>query len=512
MNKHYAIATGHSETTKAAQTILEAGGNAFDAIIAGLLAACVAEPVLASLGGGGFLLAQTKDKTELYDFFVQTPREKKENPDFYPIIADFGDTQQEFHIGMGAAAVPGCVKGIFTLHQKLGKMPFREIIQPAVLLARQGLEVNSYQSFLFDIVEKIYQESEEARKIFASQKEPQKLKRPGERLKMENFANFLEELSREGDKLFYEGEVAQKIAKLSAERGGHLSLEDLKNYQVKIRKPLEINFQNYSFLTNCPPSAGGIFISFALKLAEKTKWPKISGSPDYLKNLILILEATNLARKEKLNNRLGEEGITEEFLDPALLKLYWEKVQGNYFNFHGTTHLSIIDAEKNIASLTVTNGEGNGVIIPNTDIMLNNMLGEEDLNPSGFNKWPENTRVSSMAAPSILAGEKVIALGSAGSNRIKSAILQTALQLAIYHQDLAAAIAHPRIHWENGQLNVEKGFSAEAINFLKENFPQATFFQGKSLFFGGVNAVGFSVKQGYFAASDERRQGAALVK
>ena len=130
-----AAPAGHPVTAQAAATILEAGGNAFDAAVAALLASCVAEPVLASLGGGGFLLVlPAGGEPVVYDFFAQTPRRRRPEAelDFYPILADFGSAQQEFHIGLGSVATPGTVRGLFRIHRELCRLPLAEIATPAL--------------------------------------------------------------------------------------------------------------------------------------------------------------------------------------------------------------------------------------------------------------------------------------------------------------------------------------------------------------------------------------------
>ena len=129
------VAAGHEITVAAAETMLRNGGNAFDAILAAHLAACVAEPVLSSLGGGGFLLARPQaGEPVVYDFFVQTPRHKRCLPEleFRPIMANFGPTQQQFHIGQGTIATPGAVKGICRIHRELATLPLSEIAAPAI--------------------------------------------------------------------------------------------------------------------------------------------------------------------------------------------------------------------------------------------------------------------------------------------------------------------------------------------------------------------------------------------
>ena len=173
-----AIAAGNPETAAAAATVLENGGNAFDAALAALCAACITEPVLASLGGGGFLLARREGgEPVLYDFFAQTPRERRpgDDVDFFPIVADFGTAQQEFHIGMGSIATPGMVKGLFAVHRQLGSMPMARIVEPAVALARNGVPFHPLQAYIFEIVSPIYVSDPSCMKVFGSREKPGRL-------------------------------------------------------------------------------------------------------------------------------------------------------------------------------------------------------------------------------------------------------------------------------------------------------------------------------------------------
>jgi gamma-glutamyltranspeptidase/glutathione hydrolase len=169
-----AAATGHPLTTAAAEEVLREGGNAFDAIIAAHFTACVAEPVLASLGGGGYLLAEPAEgKSRVYDFFAQTPLNRPAGElDFYPISADFGPTSQEFHIGLGAVATPGSVKGMFAIHRDLGTMPMQRLVQPAVRAAREGVRINSLQAYIFDVVSPIYLATPGAKALYGSATHP----------------------------------------------------------------------------------------------------------------------------------------------------------------------------------------------------------------------------------------------------------------------------------------------------------------------------------------------------
>ncbi|MCB1863649.1 MAG: gamma-glutamyltransferase, partial [Gammaproteobacteria bacterium] len=179
------VAAGHEVTASAAAEVLKAGGNAFDAALAALFASCVAEPVLASLGGGGFLLAERCDARKLlYDFFAQTPFRKRspEETDFYPIIADFGTVQQEFHIGMGSIATPGVVKGLFAIHRELCSMPLQVIIQPACEAARSGVAVNNLQRYISKLVSPILQSTPDAMALHATRETPDRFAECGEKV------------------------------------------------------------------------------------------------------------------------------------------------------------------------------------------------------------------------------------------------------------------------------------------------------------------------------------------
>ncbi|MGL5193354.1 MAG: gamma-glutamyltransferase, partial [Chroococcales cyanobacterium] len=179
-----------------------------------------------------------------------------------------------------------------------------------------------------------------------------------------------------------------------------------------------------------------------------------------------------------------------------------------------TTHISIMDREGNAASVTSSNGEGSGYIIPGTGIMVNNMLGEADLNPNGFHQWPENRRLSSMMAPTMVLKENrpEVVLGSGGSNRIRTAILQVICNVVDFKMDLATAIESPRVHWENGVFHLEPGFETEEAEYLSNQMPKQTQevrkWAEKNMFFGGVNGVRMRVDGEIEAAGDPRRNGA----
>lgn len=510
------VAAGHEETAAAAELILREGGNAFDAVIAAFLTACVAEPVLASLGGGGFLLAHRPGQDpRLYDFFVQTPRRKRaeDDLDFFPILADFGTATQEFHIGMGSIAVPGAVRGMFAIHRDLGSMPLHEIAQPAIERARAGVRMNALQSYIFDIVGSIYRAGEESFATFRSPTDARQLIAEGELLHLPVLADFLDVLAHEDDRLFYEGEVAHRLVGDCAQHGGHLSADDMRHYQVMVREPLQIGYHDTRILTNPPPSCGGLLIAFALRLLENADiGAQGSGSYHHLAILAHAMEMTNKARIDADLHRLHHDPqITHMLTDPFVAAYRREVLERATFT-RGTTHFSILDRNGGVASMTVSNGEGCGYMIPGTGVMLNNMLGEEDLHPMGFHGWQCDQRITSMMSPTVLLdpAHGTVACGSGGSNRIRTAILQFLINTIDFGMPLEPAVTAPRIHFENDRLSLEPGFTDEVLAALQAHYPQQQQWDRLNLFFGGVHAVKESPdRHSLSGVGDPRRGGVA---
>lgn len=499
MTKYGGVASGHKDTSEAAMTILQNGGNAFDAALAAFCAACVCEPVLASLGGGGFLLAKPANATShIYDFFVQTPKQKNSSVEFKEIQADFGNTVQHFHIGMGSVATPGAIAGIFHIHNQLGHMPLKDIFQPAINLAKNGIEINPFQAYVFNVIKPILSHHPSSLHYYASKKDAKKLIQAGEKFYLDEFADFLDCLAKEGQDLFYRGEVAKSIIQMNQE-GGHLGLADLKDYHSIARQPLRVNRGPATLYTNPGPSSGGLLIAFALQLLKEDKNKR---DKSYFEKLINIMSATNQARQSIVEN--------QSWNSPVLLDEF-RKLVIQPWSTRGTTHISVIDKQQNLASLSLSNGEGCGLFVPHTGIMLNNMLGEEDLHPQGFNQWPCDTRMTSMLAPSLLTlGDRSIVIGSGGSNRLRTAILQVIINLIDFDMPLEAAISAPRIHFENQLLNIEPGFEEEILNHLLNAPFEVNCWQEQNLFFGGTHCV--QTDKGEISAfGDKRRSGVGLV-
>ena len=495
-----AVACGHVVTAAAAADVLRDGGNAFDAVVAAQCAACVAEPVLASLAGGGFLLAHAAGRDPVvYDFFVSTPRQKKpaETLEFYPIEAAFVGATQEFHIGLGALATPGAVRGLFDIHRDLGSLPIARLTQPAIDAARSGVETSALQSRIFEIVRPIFTATDEARRVYAGGGDVPPAE--GDILRQPDLADALAALTSEGPDLFYRGELGARLAELCRDHGGLLRRDDLEGYQLERRVPLQLDYRQARVFTNPPPSTGGPLIAFALHLlATRTR-----GHPTrWRQEVSRVLRLTNQARAAAADS---------DVLHPELLDRFRDQISGRPRSSRGTTHISVIDAAGNLAAMTLSNGEGCGHVLPGTGIMLNNMLGEQDLNPGGFHLWPAGVRLASMMAPTLVESRGArYALGSGGSNRIRSAILQVVDHLVTAGLPLDEAVGAPRMHVEGDRMSLEAGFGAEVERWMRGAFPACDLWPQVDLFFGGVHAVG--QHGGVFSAvGDPRRDGVGIV-
>jgi gamma-glutamyltranspeptidase/glutathione hydrolase len=503
----FAVAAGDPLTANAAAEVLRAGGSAVDAVIAGALVACVAEPVLAGLLGGGFLMVREADgRAKLLDFFVHTPRRKLPlgEIDFRAVDADFGEATQTFHIGAGSIAVPGLAAGLAEAHERAGRMPFAELAATAIGHAGAGVALTPFQASVLEIVDPIYRATPEALTVFGDGEAPLKA---GATYRNEALADVLETYAREGARFVQEGEVAQALLRLD---GTHLTALDMKRYQPRWRTPLVAERGDARLILNPPPALGGTLIAFALEMTEHGAGPL---------DVALALAATSRARLESGLNADPAEGAVK-LADADMIARYRHSVAGRKAAVRGTTHISVIDQRGMGAALTITNGEGCGLIAPGTGIMPNNMLGEEDLMPGDMHDWTPDMRLASMMAPMAVEWRRgpqrgaAMMLGTGGANRIRSALPQVAAHIIDGGMRLEDAIVAPRIHVEgveNPKVDFEDRFRGDHRKTLLSAFPEATPWQAESMFFGGVHAVRRDARGSVEAAGDPRRAGVALT-
>ena len=457
------MASGHRQVSEAATEVLRAGGNAFDAAIAGGFASAVAEPALTSIGGGGFLLARPASGSPvLFDFFVDTPGRGLSGdlePQLEPVTVRFPGSEQEFHVGPGSAAVPGNLRGFLYVHERLGSLPLAEVLAPAIALARDGLELNEHQGYFLGLLEPIETRSPEGRALYLRDG---RYLVPGDHYANPELGDFLATLVRDGDRELYEGGLARAIARDMREAGGLLTEEDLRAYQPIERAPLRAVYRGHELYSNPPPSFGGSLLALSLELFERGAPPDLGfGDARHLVALLDVMREVDRRRAEDPRRASG-----------------------------GTTHLSVCDAAGNVAIMTTSNGEGSGYFAPGTGIMLNNMMGEDDLHPEGFHQSPPGVRVPSMMAPSLLVneGRLELALGSGGSKRIRTALLQAISNVVDFGMDTEHAVRAPRLHWDGETAQVEPGFVSDAVAALRAHAP-VNVWDVLDLYFGGVNAV-----------------------
>jgi len=494
-------AAGHPATARSATEVMNEGGNAFDAACAAMLTACVCEPVLASPGGGGFFMAQAAGgEATLYDFFAQTPKHKRapDEIEFKAIQADFGPATQEFHIGAGASATPGFVPGLFAVHGDLGRLEMQRVAAPAVRAATEGVKTEPIHAYINTIVAPILRATEPARELFAPRGS---LPETGEVRANPDLGATIRALAGEGPGYFVDGKAGQAIIAQANEHGGHLTIDDLRDYKVARRAPLTWTHSGHQLLLNPAPAASGPLIALALAFAEKQ-----APRPDAL-TLVRIMERVNTARPDLLASL--SEDIAPEAISAQIAKLAAHQPA-----HRGTTHISVIDSEGNAASVSISNGEGNGHMVDGCGFMLNNMLGEEDLHTEGFHAWTPDTRLSSMMAPTIITAPdgRLTALGSGGSNRIRSAIFQVTLNLIDRSMAIDEAVAAPRLHVEKcGTVSFEDLLEPDARKALLDAIPQAHPWPERNLFFGGVHAAARQADGLLQGAGDPRRGGVSLT-
>lgn len=506
------ISAGDQLTAEAGAEILMAGGNAFDACIAATFMSFAASSSITSAGGGGFLLSYpAAGKPFVYDFFVQTPLTKRPEReiDFRSVYVDFGDKKQEFHVGIGSVATPGNIAGLFAVHRELGSMPMTEIMAPILDRMKKGIKLHAQTKYQIDILQPILWATTEGRKIYQKEGKPLSV---GETYYLNGMADFFDYLARTGHREFYEGEIASKIANLS-QNGGHLILEDLKNYKVFKREPLHFLYKNRSVLTNPPPNSGGTLIAFLLSVINNVNLSRGEfGSAKHLQTLVEAIRYADLARNESVIIP-GNVNSFDALFDQEYLHTVRQAIKQALHKSGNTTHVSVADAKGNVASCTTSVGEGCGYFIPGTEIMLNNMLGEEDLNKQGFHLWKTDARMSSMMSPTLILGKDgaFIGMGSGGSNRIRSAIAQAVINYVDFALPPDEVVNAPRIHLERNHLDIEPGFSEETLDRIAlppgvEKF----FWNSKNMYFGGVHAVFGDSKGNLEAAGDRRRAGCAI--
>jgi len=517
-----AIAAGHPLTAEAGARVLAEGGSAVDACIAASFASWVSESMLSGPGAGGFFLVHdaASDRTRLADFFVCEPGLGSGNQKYAEMeqvdVAFQPDSLQAFSIGEASCGVLGATKGLEEVHRRFGKLPWRELVAPAIELTSRGVEITPEQDFLHQILDPILRHNAQGRHVYETEG---RRYRAGDIFRPTDLAGTLEQLAAEGADALYGGELGRRLVAHIQGEGGKITLQDLERYRVIWRRLVHSYYRGCEFVSNPPPSSGGILVAYGLRLLEKLGEGGSPGSTEALARLVEVMREQTRARSSRgYTGALRRGGLAARLLSDDSVRGGVERVRHSGpaepepRNANGTTHIAVVDSCGNAASLTCSLGSSSGVVIPGTGIHLNNMLGEEDL-VAGTERPGE--RLTSMMAPSIVFanGRPRLVLGSAGSVRLRGAIMQTVVNVIGQGLPVEEAVTRARVHLDEPIVQCEGGEDVDpaALDGLERLGYEIVRWRGLNLFFGGVQAVEVRSDGTLAAVGDPRRGGHGIV-
>ncbi|MFM5982280.1 MAG: gamma-glutamyltransferase [Sphaerospermopsis kisseleviana] len=537
-SKNGMVTSANPLASEAGLSILKKGGNAVDAAVATTFAISVVEPFSAGIGGGGFLLFHSQKTGEIkaLDFRERAPIKATKN--MY-LDADGKVIPGASTNGYLAVATPGTVAGMYEVHRRYGKLPWQEVVQPSIALAKNGFIISNRVSWLSlsrfqDRKPKILN-NPAASKIFTRNGE---YYQPGERLIQSDLAKTLTEIS-ENPQSFYTGKIAKLIVDDMAKNGGLITLEDLKQYQPIWRVPICGNFRKARVCSMPPPSSGGVHLLQMLNIIGDTDlkslgWnhpdaihlmvesmkiaysdrAKYLGDPDFVQVPVSELISKNYAQKRRQQINM-KKAIPSTEIKPGLkTTTIPEKTE--------TSHLNVVDAERNAVSLTFTInlGFGAGIVTPGTGIVLNNEMDDFAAAPGVPNAFglvgneansiaPRKTPLSSMTPTIVTENNRLrLAVGSPGGSTIITQVLQIILNVLEYKMDVGAAVSVPRIHhqWLPDVLLVQSwGLDALTLQDLRRRGHKIK----ETAPWGNANAIAVTENDTLEGAADPRGEGLA---
>ncbi len=478
--------------------ILDMGGNAVDAAVAVGFSLATTLPRAGNLGGGGFMLIYIKEKDEIFyiDYRSKSPR----NASIEKLLGTKKIPErnskrwERVDYTYLASAVPGTVYGLLEAHKNFGRLNLQEIMKPVIAQAEEGVVVSSDLSYVIGVTPQL-KSDKESYSIYFKDNEPLKefsiMKRP-------DLANTFKEISNNGIKGFYEGEIADKIVNAMNQNNGLITHEDLKNYESFFRMPIAINYKGYKVFTAAPPSGGGITLLTSLSILNNININKYKS--DSTKTYHFLAESLRRGH----NNRSHFVGDPDYFDVPISELLSTERIKQLISSIDSnkasavedvkafkkrkeskdTTHFSIIDNEGNAVSNTYTLGLsfGSGVTIPETGILMNSQMnnfayryGEKNVigrAASPGNRFEPGKKPMSTMAPTIIFDKNndlFLITGSPGGSDIPAAILRVITGVIDFNLDIGEATMLPRIHkdWPYEGLEHERAVSRDIVRRLK---------------------------------------------
>ncbi len=531
------VVSAHPLASEAGLEMLSRGGNAVDAAVATAFAISVVEPFKAGIGGGGFLLLYQANKGEMkaLDFRERAPLKATRNM----YLDAQGKVIPKASIdGYLSVAVPGTVAGLYQLHREYGKLPWSVVVLPAILYAQDGFAISEHFVEAAELRKEAILTNPDARKVFARNG---KMYQPGDKLVQRDLARTLREISR-NPQSFYTGKIARAIASDMAKNGGLITQADLKSYKPIWRKPICGNFRMARICSMPPPSSGGVHVLQILNIIGDIDLKSLGWHhPDALHLMVEAMKIAYADRSEYLGDPDFFKVPVQQLISPAYAKQRRQEIRIDrakpstevkpvdkqtllqYTSFNespDTSHLTVVDRERNTVSLTFTINQnfGSGVVVPGTGILLNDEMDDFATAPGVPNGFglvggeanaiaPGKTPLSSMT-PTIVTenGRLRLAAGSPGGSTIITTVLQIILNIFEYGMDAGAAVAAPRIHhqWLPDQLRVEPwGLDALTLEVLRRRGHQIQ----QEIPWGNANVIVVTPDGRLEGAADPRGEG-----
>ncbi|MBP8659382.1 MAG: gamma-glutamyltransferase [Mesotoga sp.] len=523
------VAAAKPEASEVGVKILEMGGNAVDAAIATAFALGVLEPNASGLGGGGFMIIKLAhmDDAVVIDFRETAP--SAAGPTFFNLDERNRVINNETTIGGKASGVPGEVAGLLYALENFGTMSRAQVIQPAIEWAEKGIPVTvNLFSIINDNYEKIMMMENGAELYLKDGGIPYEI---GETIVLKDLANTLRIIVEKGKDGFYKGEIAEKIVAEVQKRGGVITLEDLANYDLQIRKPVVGTYRDYTILSVPPASSGGTHIIELLNIMENFDLAALGdNTPETLHlwseamKLIFADRAKYMADTAFVDVPLT--GLTsKEYARTLAAKIDPSKpmesvAAGDPWQYESgsTTHLSVMDKEGNMVAITksINYFFGSGVVVPGTGIIMNNHMDDFVPTPGSANSVEPGKRPLSSMSPTLVLdpqGRPYMTIGSPGATRIITTVAQVISNIIDHGMTIQQAILAPRVfRTASGPMSIEGRISINAYNKLLEMGHQLTVRGDYDAYFGGVHGVLYNYDIGIlFGGADPRRDGQAFA-
>lgn len=514
MSRRGAVAGGSPLTVQAGLDALRQGGNAVDAAVAAQLMACVAEPLLTGLSGAGLAMVRMGGRVEAVDMFSTVPLLPTHSaPQPEAVTIDFGPTSQTFHVGAASVATPGVPAGLWAMHERHGRLPMARLAEPAAKAAVQGVPVTAGFERVLRLLWPIQRRDERCTELFghpsAPGGHPHHL-REGDTFRNRDLAGTLRRFAEEGPGLFSEGDVAAAILDEIGVQG-RLREADLLGYRPRLLEPIAYRYRDAVVWLPPSPSLAGMLVAQALRALEDHGPMPTFASARQMRFLCHALDRADHTRRGPLRARLFDSSFTDGFLTALSLDEMGEEAAHGRVDPRrpgNTTHISTVDADGNAVAITTSLGETAGLCAGTTGVVLNNLLGEADVNPPDID-LPRGGRLMTMCCPTLLdLGGAIYGMGSGGSSRIRSAVLHGVVYLTDHGLDPTEAVSAPRLHVEDGVAHVEiDGRAPATVQALRAGPWQVRTFTGANMFFGGLHIAGLD-RGTFTGAGDPRRTGA----